>query len=76
MLLLIRLFISLVFFCSSFQTLKICVAFFSETVRPIKLKLDTYTWKVGGCIVYTAVRLLLLICPLFLHFSFSPLFKN
>ena len=42
MLLLIHLFISSVFFLSNFQTLKIFVALFSGTVRPIKLKLDTH----------------------------------
>ena len=33
--------ISSIFFLSNFQTLKNFVTFFSETVRPIKLKLDT-----------------------------------
>ena len=32
----------LVFFLSNFETLKIFVALFSGTVRPIKLKLDTH----------------------------------
>ena len=40
--LLIHPFISSVFFLSNFQTLKIFVALFSGTVRPIKLKLDTH----------------------------------
>ena len=34
--------ISSVFFLSNYQTLKIFVALFSGTVRPIKLKLDTH----------------------------------
>ena len=42
LLLLIRPFISLVFFLPNFQTLKIFVALFSGTVRLIKLKLDTH----------------------------------
>ena len=67
---------SSIFYLSNFQTLKIFVALFSETVRPIKLNL-THTWTMGGCIIYTAIRLLmLLICPLLYHFSFSPVFKN
>ena len=28
----------------------------------------------GGCIVYTRIMLLLVLIPLFLHFSFSPIF--
>ena len=39
---LIHPFISSVFFLSYFQRLKIFVALFSGTVRPIKLKLDTH----------------------------------
>ena len=42
LLLLIRPFSYSVFFLSNFQTLKIFVALFSGTVRPIKLKLDTH----------------------------------
>ena len=42
LLLLICPFISSVFFLSNFQTLKIFVALFSGTVRPIKFKLDTH----------------------------------
>ena len=41
-LLLIHPFISSVFFLSNFQTLKIFVALFSGTVRPIKLKLNIH----------------------------------
>ena len=39
---LIHPFISSVFFLSDFQTLKFFFALFSETVRPIKLTLDTH----------------------------------
>ena len=30
----------------------------------------------GRCIVYTIIRLLLLICPFIFHFSFSPIFEH
>ena len=33
----------------------------------MKLKLDT--WTMGGCIMYTTIRLLRLICPLFFFLS-------
>ena len=42
MLRLIRPFISSVYFLFNFRTIKIFVALFSETVRPIKLKLNTH----------------------------------
>ena len=42
LLLLIHSFISSVFFLSNFQTLKFFVTLFLETVRPIKLTLDTH----------------------------------
>ena len=61
------------FFLSNFQALKIFVTLFSGTARPRRLKLGTH---VDRCIVYTGIRLLLLIRPLFLHFSFSPIFKH
>ena len=35
-----------------------------------------HTWTVDICIVYTGIRLLLLIRPFFLHFSFSTIFKH
>ena len=34
-----------------------------------------HTWTVGRCIMYTGIRLLLLSHPLFLRFSFSPVFN-
>ena len=52
LLLFICLFISSVFFLSSFQTLKNFVALFSGTVRPIKLKLDTHVDSVWMYPVY------------------------
>ena len=114
-------YLSLYFFISNFQTLKIFVTLFSETVRPIKLTLDTHVdngwmyrvyrnqavasylslislspmfknlkfsshfsqelWRqkslnlvhlqtMGGCILYTRIRLLLLICPFISSFFF------
>ena len=50
----------------TFQTLEFFVTLFSGTVRPRRLKHGTY---VGRCIMYTGIRLLLLICP-FIFFSF------
>ena len=60
-------YLSLYFFSfslPSFQTLNIFVPLFSETVRLIKLIM-------GGCIVYTTIRLLILICSLFLSLQCS-----
>ena len=45
------------------------------TERPTKLKV-VHTWTLDWYIVYTGIRLLMLIIPLFLHFSFSPNFKT
>ena len=67
-------FISSFFFLSNFQTLNFFVIFFSGTVRPRRLKLSTQ-WTVGGCIVYTGIRLLLLICP-FISFFFLSNFQT
>ena len=39
-------------------------------MRPRRLKLGN-TWTVGRCIVYTGIRLLLLIYPFIFHFSFQ-----
>ena len=35
-----------------------------------------HTWTVGRCVVYTWIRLLLLICLFIFHFSFFPIFKH
>ena len=61
---LIRPFISSFFFLSNFPTLKIFVTLFSGTVRPRRMKLGTHV-NSGQmyCIVYTGIRLLLLIRP-------------
>ena len=69
---LIHPFISSVFFLSNFQTLKFFVTPFSGTVKPRRLKLGIYTWTVGRCIMYTGIRLLLLIRP---FISSLPIFN-
>ena len=57
-------------FFSNFQRLKFFVTFFSGTVRLRRLKLCTH---LGRCIMYTGIRLLLLllICPFFFIFFLS-----
>ena len=63
------------FFPSNLQLLKIFVTFFSGTVRPGRLIL-VHTWTVGSCIVYTGIRLLLLICPFISSFFFLSNFQT
>ena len=65
-LLLIHPFISSFFFLSNFQTLTFFITLFSGTVRPRRLK----PLKGGRCIVYTGIRLLLLIPPFISLFIF------
>ena len=60
--------ISFFFFLSNVQKLKIFVTLFSGTVRPSKFKFGTLV--MGECIVYTRIRLLLLICPFISSFFF------
>ena len=62
------------FFLSGFQTLTFFVTPFSGTVRLRRLKLVTYV-AISGCIVCTGIMLLFLLVPLFLHVSFSQIFK-
>ena len=62
---LIRPFISSFFFLSNFQTFKIFVTLFSGTVRPRRLKLGTHV---------DSGQMYRVFVPLFLHFSFSPIF--
>ena len=71
----IRPFISSFFFLSNFQTLKIFITLFSGTVRPRRLKLGTHVDH-GGCIVYTRIRLLLLIRPFISSFFFISNFQT
>ena len=66
---LIHCFISSFFFLSNLQTIRFFVTLFSGTVRSRRLKL-------GRCIIYTGIRLLLLFVPLFLQFSFPPIIKH
>ena len=70
LLLLIHLFISSFFFLSNFQTLKIFVTLYSRTVRPRRCGqyADVSCIPESGCCC--------LFIPLFLHFSFSPIFKQ
>ena len=74
LLLLICPFISSFFFLPNFQTLKFS-SHFSLELWGLEDWNFVHTWTVGSCIVYTGIRLLLLICPI-LHFSFSPIFKH
>ena len=62
------------FFVSNFQTLKI-FKHFSQELWGLEHWNLVHTWTVGRCIVYTEIRLLLFI-HLFIHFSFSPVFKH
>ena len=62
-------------FLSNFQTLQICITLFSGTVRPRRLNL-MHTWTMGGCMVYTGIRLLLLIYPVYFFIFLSLQFSN
>ena len=57
------------------QTLEFFVTLFSGTVRPRRLKLGTHV-AVGRCIMYTWVRLLLLIHPFISSFFFLSNFRH
>ena len=63
-----------IFLSLQFSNIKNFVALLSGIVSPRKLKFGTHMNN-GGCIVYTAIKLLLLTHPFF-HFSFSPIFKH
>ena len=81
LLLLICPFIYSFFFLSNFQRLNFS-SHFSKELRPRRLNIVN-TWTVGRCIVYTGIRLLLLICPFispfflsnFKHYNFSSHFS-
>ena len=73
LLLLILHFISLFFFLSNFQNFKNFDAHFSGSVRPRKLKLGTHVDNGWMYCVYWKQAAAYLI-PLFLSFSFSPIF--
>ena len=63
------------FFLFIFQTLNVFVTLFSRTVRPRRLKLGTHGDR-GRSIVYTGISCWCLFVPLFLPFSFSPIFEH
>ena len=70
--------VSSFFFLSNFQTLKFFLTLFSRTVRPRTLKLGTHMDSGQMYHVYClpeSTRCCLFI-PLFLHFSFSWIFKH
>ena len=61
-----------IFLSLQFSNIKI---FRHTFLRNCEAYIEVETWytmcTLGGCIVYTTIRLLLLICPLFLYFSLS-----
>ena len=63
-----------IFLSLQFSNLQIFVTLFSGTIRPRWLKL-VHAWTVGRCIVYTGIRMLLLIHPFNSSFFF-PIFKH
>ena len=69
----IRHFISSFFFLSHFQTLKCFVTLFSGGLEDWNL---VHTWTMGGFIVFTGIRLLLLICPIYFFIFLSLQFSN
>ena len=75
LLVLIRPFISSFFFLSNFQTLKFFITPFSATVSLEDWNM-VHTWTVGRCIVYTGVRLLVLIRPFISSFFFLSNFQT
>ena len=64
-----------IFLFLQFSTLKFFVTLFSGTVRPRRLKLGTHMDS-GQIIVYTGVRLLLLIRPFIYSFFFLSNFQH
>ena len=62
------------FFLSNFQTLKFFAHFYQELWGQEGWNL-VQTWTVGGCMVYTRIRLLLLICPFIFSFSKIQILK-
>ena len=64
-----------IFLSLQFSTLKIFVTLFSGTVIPRRLKL-VHSWTVGRCIMYTGIRLLLLIRHFISSFFFLSDFQH
>ena len=63
-------------FLSNFQALKCLSSHFSQELWGLQGWNLVLTWTVGRCIVYTRIRLLLLIHPFVSSFSFSPIVKH
>ena len=64
-----------IFLSLQFSTLKFFVTFFFWELWGLEDWKLVHIWTVGRCIMCTRIRLLLLFIPLFLHFSFSPIFN-
>ena len=64
-----------IFLSLQLSNIKIFITFFSGTVRSRRLKL-VHTWTVGRCIMYTRIRLLLLIHPFISSFFFLSNFQH
>ena len=64
----------LIFFLSSFQTLKFFAHFYQELWSLEGWNL-VHTWTLGGCMVYTRIRLLLLIRSFIFSFSNIQILK-
>ena len=64
-----------IFLSLQFSTLKFFITLFSGTMRPRRLKL-VHMWTVGRCIMYTRIRLLLLIHPFISSFFFLSNFQH
>ena len=65
-----------IFLSLQFSTLKFFVTLFSGTVRPRRLKFLVHPWTLGRCIMYTRIRLLLLIHPFISSFFFLSNFQQ
>ena len=63
-----------IFFLSNFQTLK-CFAHLHQELWGLEGWNMIHTWTVGGCMVYTRIRLLLLIRPFIFSFSKIQILK-
>ena len=63
-----------IFYLSNFQTLKFFAHFYQELWGLEGWNL-VHTWTVGGCMVYTRIRLLLLIRPFVFSFSKIQILK-
>ena len=63
-----------IFLSHQFSTLKFFVTLFLRTMRPRRLKIGTHVDS-GQIIMYTRIRLLLLIHPFISSFFFSPVFN-